>query len=402
MNTFLLLLALSVPSRAVDVNATAAGASALSLPPSAMATVTPALAVPAGPPATGAVAPLIQAPAVAAPLARSAAVEPAVARSLEVVFASLDLAYHLPANSPTAAVRARVRAQLLAASRELESPESALLETVALESDRALVRIQTRLDAGEIDPSRSVRVSEADPEIASINHHMRIGVYPVAADPFQWAHLVIGLRAIGDLGLDKVVYILQGDDPIRKPLMTPVPRRHPMGEKVLEAFSPFFTYSPIAIDTTLDGETNIFRLLQLNAAQKLEAWYMVGDDHYRLLDARGNPDTLPKLERNITTHYEVVSPTLHTVKVAFIKRDGAADPVPTSLVVQFLDHAGFEASSSQVRNGRHTLLPFSAIDYTRRQGDWLYGIAPAAGVNDRRSGPRSGAQRRQGVRVKPQ
>ena len=80
--------------------------------------------------------------------------------------------------------------------------------------------------------------------------------------------------------------------------MTPVEHRHPMGQEVLDIFAPFFEYSPIAVGTTHDGETNIFRILALNPSQGIEAWYMVGDDHYRLVDKKGNPDTLPKLETN--------------------------------------------------------------------------------------------------------
>jgi hypothetical protein len=281
----------------------------------------------------------------------------------------------LPAGSPTAAVRARIRAQLLSAAREYDEPEGELLETVARESDRALARIQRRLDAGEIDPSRAIRLSESDPEIAGAAH-ARIAVYPVAADPFQWGHLLIALRAVGELGVDKVVFVLAGDDP-RKPTMTPVDRRHPMGRDVLAVFEPFFAYSPIAVGTTHDGETNIFRILALNPERRVDAWYMVGDDHYRLVDKKGNPDTLPKLERNYAAAMGH-SPTLHALKVAFIKREHPAEEVPTSLEVRFLDHVGFDASSTQVRGGRHTLMPFAAFDYARRSPEGMYGVAPSA------------------------
>lgn len=298
--------------------------------------------------------------------------------ALEAMFGQLDQAYPLPADSPTSAVRARIRAQLLSAARELNEPEGELLEAVARESDRALAKIQRRLDAHEIDPSRTVHLSEADPEPAS-TEHARIAVYPVAADPFQWGHLLIALRAVGDLGVDKVVFVLAGDDP-RKPTMTPVERRHPMGRDVLAIFEPFFAYSPIAVGTTLDGETNIFRILALNPERRVDAWYMVGDDHYRLVDKKGNPDTLPKLERNYAAAMGH-SPTLHALKVAFIKREHPAEEVPTSLEVRFLDHVGFDASSTQVRGGRHTLMPFSAYDFARRN-DGLYGVAPVDDASD--------------------
>lgn len=292
--------------------------------------------------------------------------------SLQSLFSRLDAVYPLPAGSPTASVRARIRAQLQSAARELEEPEAALLETVARESDRALARIQQRLNAGEIDPARAVRLSEADPEVPG-DAHARIGVYPVAADPFQWGHLLIALNAVGELGVDKVVFVLAGDDP-RKPSMTPVATRHPMGRDVLDVFAPFFAYSPIAVGTTLDGETNVFRILALNPERRVSAWYMVGDDHYRLVDKNGNPDTLPKLERHFASEMGH-SRTLHDLKVAFIKRELPDHQVPSTLEVRFLDHVGFDASSTQVRGGRHTLMPFSAYDFARRNKG-LYGVPP--------------------------
>ena len=370
----LLAVALALPVRAAVVESGAA--SALPTLPASAVGAAPGLSF-----SPSLSAPTLLAPSfLAAPPASPAIALPSkpheqllLPGALESMFAQLDAAYPLPAVSPTSAVRAKIRAQLLSAARELQEPEGELLKAVALESDRALARIQLRLDAHEIDPSLSVRLSGADPEIASATH-VRIAVYPVAADPFQWGHLLIALRAVGDLGVDKIVFVLAGDDP-RKPTMTPVERRHPMGRDVLAVFEPFFAYSPIAVGTTLDGETNIFRILALNSERRVDAWYMVGDDHYRLVDKKGNPDTLPKLERNYAAAMGH-SPTLHALKVAFIKRKHPAEEVPTTLEVRFLDHVGFDASSTQVRGGRHTLMPFAAYDAARRSPS-LYGLAPA-------------------------
>jgi len=390
-----LALALAVPARAAFVER-AAPVSALPSMPAASVVAAPSPSLSPSLSAPAFLTPSFLAAAPSAPEGPSDAKAPQAAAAiplpykpheqfllpgaLEARFSQLDLEYPLPADSPTSAVRARVRAQLLSAARELNQPEGELLEAVARESDRALAKIQRRLDAREIDPLRTVRLSEGDPEPAS-SEHAHIAVYPVAADPFQWGHLLIALRAVGDLGVDKVVFVLAGDDP-RKPAMTPVERRHPMGRDVLAIFEPFFAYSPIAVGTTLDGETNIFRILALNPERRVDAWYMVGDDHYRLVDKKGNPDTLPKLERNYAASEAMGhSPTLHALKVAFIKREHPAEEVPTSLEVKFLDHVGFDASSTQVRGGRHTLMPFSAYDFARRN-DGLYGVAPLDGAKD--------------------
>jgi hypothetical protein len=395
MKRIALLLVLVVPARAAFVEGPAVRAELPSLPASAVVAASnvalaPSLSAPGAPAVSllaaadstteGPAGPFhYAAPAAAAPAAAAlpyrANEQYLLPGALEGTFARLDAAFPLPAGSPTAAVRARVRAQLMSAARELEEPETEILETVAVESDRALARIQARLDSHEIDPTRTIRLSESDPETAATDH-AHIAVYPVAADPFQWGHLLIALRAVGDLGVDKVVFVLAGDDP-RKPTMTPVAVRHPMGRDVLAAFEPFFAYSSIAVGTTLDGETNIFRILALNPGRRVDAWYMVGDDHYRLVDKKGNPDTLPKLERNYASAMGH-SPTLHALKVAFIKRENPDGEVPTTLDVRFLEHVGFEASSTQVRGGRHTLMPFSAYDYARRNAG-MYGVPASAG-----------------------
>ncbi|MFI5362855.1 MAG: hypothetical protein ACHQ49_12860 [Elusimicrobiota bacterium] len=389
--SLLLTIALALPGRAAVVERASFDAALPSLPASAVVAAPALSAAPAfsaspsfSAPSFSAPAPLPASPAAAAAAAEAASALTPAARARQVeglqrTFSELDALYPLPDSSPAAKVRRRIRADLLSSARELADPEILILETVARESDRALARIQLRLDAGDIDPNRArtLRLAETDPESAEDGDvHMRIAVYPVAADPFQWGHLLIALRAVGDLGVDKIVFVLQGDDPVRKPTMTPTDQRHPMGLEVLSLFAPFFAYSPISVGTSHDGETNIFRILALNRGRRVDAWYMVGDDHYGLVDKRGNPDTLPKLESNFASPDMGHSPTLHALKVAFIKREKPeeTEAVATSLDVLFLDHVGFAASSTDVRGGRHSLMPFAAFDYARRAG--LYGVAP--------------------------
>lgn len=388
----LLVLGLAVPLRAQVAGRVEIAAPLAALPASALAagTVSPlsspslaALPAPMAGPLSSLPAALTPVPgaAPAASPAAGAAREATATERLAALFAHLDALYALPPSSPAAAIRARLRIQLLKAASDYESPEASVLETVARESDRALARVQERLDRGEVDPAARIRVSADEAALPAAARPVRVGVYPVAADPFQWGHLLIALRAVGELGVDKVVFVLAGDDP-RKPTMTPAATRHPMGREVLDLFAPFFVYSPIAVGTTLDGETNIFRILALNADRRVEAWYMVGDDHYRVVDKKGNPDTLPKLERNFDADLGH-SPTLHRLKVAFIRRELPAEEVPTSLEVRFLDHVGFDASSTLVRGGRHSLMPHAAYEHARRRG--LYGL-PAADPPDPASG----------------
>ncbi|MBI2363020.1 MAG: hypothetical protein HYV15_06530, partial [Elusimicrobia bacterium] len=251
--------------------------------------------------------------------------------------------------------------------------DKALLETVRSEGRALLAEIDALMARGEIDPRADIRTSPEDRAAAVQPRELRVGVYPVAADPFQWAHLLIGLRAMAAFRLDKVVYVLAGDDP-RKPSMTPVSARHPMGRAVLDQFAPLFEYSAIAVGTTDDGGTNICRMLALNKRQRMKAFYLVGGDHYRLKDKNGRDDTLPKIEKRLKDPASGHDPVNHRVEAAFIAREGMDAHVPTSVEVHFLPNMSFDASSTLVRGGQHALMPYAAYEHVLKRSPGLYGI----------------------------
>ncbi len=272
-------------------------------------------------------------------------------------------------------IRLRLEAQL--AQMEEHLGPDPLFEQVRRQGYAAIDVIEGHVAAGRIDPGAvQLRPHAEHPKMPVIGREARVGIYPVAADPFQWGHLLIGLNAIAELRLDKVYYMLAGDDP-RKPNMTPADKRHPMGQAVLDVFAPLFAYSGISKGTNYDGETNTFKMLGLNYDQRVHAHYLVGGDHYKLKDAKGNDDTLPKLEKKLASADAGHNPDAHRISVAFIKRGEAGEPVPTSLDVHFLENIDFEASSTLVRNGRHALMPYAAYDWARRHLPGQYGIPPA-------------------------
>ncbi|MFA6002713.1 MAG: hypothetical protein WC881_01450 [Elusimicrobiota bacterium] len=272
-----------------------------------------------------------------------------------------------------AKVHAGLHAQLASMAALPGNEQDPLFAIIARNANQFLAQIDAHIRNGDINPRARLRTSESDSPKPVSARALRVGVYPVAADPFQWAHLLIGLQAIAQLKLDKVVFVLAGDDP-RKPNMTKVAMRHPMGKAVLKAFAPFFEYSAVAVGTQYDGETNVFRILKLNPEQRLRAYYLVGDDHYKLKDKNGNDDTLPKLEKNRHRQDLGFDPKTHEISAAFIVREGHTEAVPTDLEVQFLPKIEFEASSTMVRHGRYALMPWSAYDYVRKKKLGLYNI----------------------------
>jgi len=265
--------------------------------------------------------------------------------------------------------------QLAAMEKIVPEKDKALLMQVLQEAHPLLHQIDQLLTSGQIDPRPKIRTSSEDGRKAAARRELRVGVIPVAADPFQWGHLLIGLRAIAAYKLDKVVFVLAGDDP-RKPNMTKAAVRHPMGKAVLDQFAPFFEYSSIAVGTNYDGEKNLFRLLTLNPKQKMKAFYFAGKDHYRLKDKNGNPDTLPKIEQNMKDPALKFNASKHSVEVVFIERDGGEAHVPTTITPHFLPGVPFEASSTMVRNGHYALMPYSAYEHVQRHSPGLYGIQP--------------------------
>jgi len=269
-------------------------------------------------------------------------------------------------------VRERFDSQIEAMEAELGRAEP-VLDTVRHKGRLLLSRIGEHIRSGRIDPKHvRIRTSQDAPPAPVVDRTLRVGVYPVAADPFQWAHLLIAMEAMAEFQLDKVVFVLAGDDP-RKPHMTPASFRHAMGRAVLAVFAPLFAASSIAMGTVLDGETNIMRMLRLNPEQSIHAFYIVGGDHYRFKDAKGNDDTLLKIEKHLAAP-GTLDPSKHKVSVAFIERDAPLQPLPTPLDVHFLKSVGFEASSTLVRNGRYELMPHAAYEYVRRHRPGLYGI----------------------------
>ena len=138
-----------------------------------------------------------------------------------------------------------------------------------------------------IRPFSQIVLAEGAPPVPIEEQLLRIGVYPLAANPLHWGHILVGLTAIASLSLDKVIYLIAGKDS-RKPSLLPEQTRHHLGRSVIETFHPLFAYSPLALGTELDGETNLGRLLKLNAHQPMEAFYIAGADHYRRTTSKKN------------------------------------------------------------------------------------------------------------------
>ena len=194
-------------------------------------------------------------------------------------------------------------------------------------------------------------------------------------------HLIGGLAAVSDLRLDKLIYVIAGSDP-RKSNLVPATTRHLMAARVLKLFSPFLTWTPISLESSLPGEVSVFRLLQLNSRSRIQAFYLAGTDHYQRFDrVTGEPDTIQRLEDGIRGRLFGFDGRRHELSAIFLDRGGPLHPVDTFLDVHWIDQLPLRMSSTCIRDalcGRGPPaalagLPFATFATIRALG--LYGIS---------------------------
>ena len=140
----------------------------------------------------------------------------------------------------TEGIRTRVKGELVKMASTLsrsvyDQPFREILDF----AESNLLPIDHLWKSKEIKPEIQIRTSLSDNQKKAVKKLCRIGFYPVAANPFHWAHLLIGLSALTEFKLDKVIFVIAGFDP-RKPDLVPVAIRHAMGKEVLKIFRSLF------------------------------------------------------------------------------------------------------------------------------------------------------------------
>jgi nicotinic acid mononucleotide adenylyltransferase len=235
----------------------------------------------------------------------------------------------------------------------------------------ALSHILLLMERGQIRPWIRVGHSPGAAPAPETPRIVRVGIFPIAANPLHWAHLVGGLFAMESFGLDKVVYVIAGGDP-RKPDLASEETRHAMARTVLGLFHPLFEYSSIARGGAASGEENLFRILAMNPRQRLHAFYIAGGDHCHRRDpCSGRPDTIQKLEDGVSVHLR--GNAVHSVSVVFLERGRAGDREESTLDVRWVGGPPVETSSTAIRSAlpdpaqwkKLSTLPFAAFSSIR-------------------------------------
>ena len=252
--------------------------------------------------------------------------------------------------------------------------------TVRELAGRFLAQIAGHLEQGRIHPEASFRVSNRQPAPAATQRRLRIGIYPVNGNPLHWGHLLCALEAIAEQELDKVVFVIQGIDARKlEASRSTLGHRHRIARRTLNMLHPLVVYSDIGLDNSYVGEENLFRLLQLNRRQQTKAFYMVGTDHYGLVDRHGNPDTLPRLQANMRDPSFGFDEFTHEVAALFIERGERGNPVHSTLDVFFLPEV-IEASSTIIRQGDLSYAPWEVFRYLRSHRGYASMIGQARGT----------------------
>jgi nicotinic acid mononucleotide adenylyltransferase len=242
----------------------------------------------------------------------------------------------------------------------------------------SLAHIGQHIMEGRAIPWVKVNHHPSDPPVPPVSREMRLGVFPVAGNPFHWAHLLGGLLTMEAFELDKILYVVAGSDP-RKPDLAPIDARHAMASALLRLFRPLFEYSSIARGDSSSGEENLFRILAMNPGQPIHAYYIAGGDHYhRFEPMTGDPDTLEKLETGIARAGTGFDDRVHRVSAVFLEREPVKEMIPTSLDILWVRGLPVQTSSTGIRRAltdreqREKLctLPYTA--YTSIRGNQLY------------------------------
>jgi nicotinic acid mononucleotide adenylyltransferase len=230
---------------------------------------------------------------------------------------------------------------------------------------------------GELAESGLIRLQGAAGAPRPAGRPLRLGVFPTSANPLHWAHLMGGLAAMERFRLDKVIFVIAGSDP-RKPDLASAVLRHQIAQEVLQLFHPLFEYSPIALGTSLPGESNVFRIMASYGSRPLHAFYLAGSDHcHRVVPQTGRPDTIQRLEDGVRGAFWGFDRRVHRLSVVFMDRGDQSAADESFLELHRIEQMPLATSSTRIRealSGRRSLCELAALPFTSYCSLCTYGI----------------------------
>jgi hypothetical protein len=149
-----------------------------------------------------------------------------------------------------------------------------------------LAKIDKRVTSKTIHPWMSLNTlkSPVCPACEGGSSRARVGVFPLAANPVHWGHVVVSLFAIAELSLDNLVLLAAGAidyKPLRDCDRIGESCRHEMLLRAVNVFEPLFRYTDVACGTENVGEVAVHDLRALNRDRPLDfvlVWGVEGEE----------------------------------------------------------------------------------------------------------------------------
>jgi nicotinic acid mononucleotide adenylyltransferase len=230
-------------------------------------------------------------------------------------------------------IREKVAKEINATSKELNQNSILLSHKVFGLDLKAIIltrlkQLEQLYEKKEINPHIQLNINR-DENRKDTSIKANIAIFPVAANPPHWAHILTAIDAIAEYKLDKVIFLVNGTDP-RKPDLIDLKYRYEMMHNAADIFAPFLTFSNIAEEPYMDkalpliGEFTLFKFLKLNNKTKMNIYYIAGSDHLNrtvIKNGEEQLDTVGHLEENIQQKLLGYNSQQHTIKALFVSRN---------------------------------------------------------------------------------
>ena len=152
--------------------------------------------------------------------------------------------------------------------------------------NRTFGGISEQVADGSIDPYASLRslAYDGDPthrECHDIDRPIRVGFFPIGGNPVWWGHILSSLMAMDALGLDTLVYRIQGEiryKDLPETDRVPVSDRHEIAREVIDRFFPLIRYTDLGSepDNDREGAEEMHRYFELNSDRRIHMHYLLG------------------------------------------------------------------------------------------------------------------------------
>jgi hypothetical protein len=197
--------------------------------------------------------------------------------------------------------------------------------------DRGLNSIERELQGDTVHPFVELTTLVSSPnttsrrEIKPNGMPARIGVFPLAANPLHWGHIIRALDCVASLHLDTIVSLVHGTIDYKNiPVNENVPPalRHRIVCDTRQVFHPLLRYTDVALGSNKFGEETLHDLRRLNRDLRAEWVCISGTD---------NEDRLKFILGQLSRHERDnagISPN-HTISLAIVVLDDERKHLPS-------------------------------------------------------------------------